>query len=264
MTSTVGQIQIWRQRRWGSQSYACAPLLGRFRFLRSEPRALARANSPGPLSFEDRQTGDSSAGNALIALLLLFALLGSGCTGGATLHIIPLNQKKISMTAPLIVRIDPDQCYYWVNDNGHLCIAMRNYRWSLLGSKFAKESVLSFVVEEPPAGSTRNFRVTRRTVRHRFDAGLTHLRSASLGGIVAVWDYGQRVLRGRFRLTVRQQSYSALAGWGSNRTVLLVGEFSAVHNPKAGRRILDRTERDGMERQVASQAPVRVIGPPRR
>lgn len=168
--------------------------------------------------------------------------------------------KKISATAPLVQRITPDECYYWVNEKNELCLAMRAADWSILGDRFEREFILSLVLEGLPAGRARDYRVFRRTFRARGRAGYRYTRAASLAGIVGVWDYGRRKIQGRFRLSAKHQTYSILTGWGGDKGVLIVGEFTAVPDRGAGEKILAQTEERGMERKGPGPRPKRVLG----
>ena len=182
----------------------------------------------------------------------------AGCGGHAVIHQIPMGIRKISTTGALIQETAPDECYYWVNEDEELCVAMRKAKWSPLGRRFHSEFIASFVLEGLPARTARNYRVGRRTFRGRLEAGYTHTRSASLAGIATVWDYGKSRLRGRFRFSAKHQSYSVLTGWGSNKGLLVVGEFTAVRDRRAGEKILARTEERGLQRgppQVGKTAP---------
>lgn len=178
--------------------------------------------------------------------LLLLTL--SGCRGHGVVHLVPTSAAKISATKPLLLEIQPTECYYWVTDKSQICIAMRQYKRSLLGKWGKKEFILSIVLEGVPAGAARNYRADRRTMRAHRHQGLSHSRIASLAGIVGVWDFDQRKLRGRFRFSTKQQTYSVLTGWGSNRGVLVIGDFTAIPNRKAGEALLARTEEHGMLR----------------
>jgi hypothetical protein len=198
----------------------------------------------------------------LVILLALGAALLSGCAGHAKVHTITLGSRKISTTRPLIVHFNPDKCYYWVDDKGRLCVAMRKNDWSPLGELFSREYVLSLVLDEPPAGSARNYRAERRTLRTRRRAGYTHTRSRSLGGIVAVWDYGRRTLKGRFRITALRQSYLVVTGWRNDARVFVIGEFTAVPDREKGEAILARTEEGPMARPPARPKPILIQGPP--
>jgi len=159
----------------------------------------------------------------------------------------------------LIVRVSPDECYFWVNEQEELCIAIRSNTRSIFGKRFEKEFLLSLVAKGLPAGSGREYRMDRRTARVRHIAGYTHKRTASLSGILAIWNYGQSQLRGRFRFTAKEQSYSVLNGWSGNYAVLVVGEFIGVYNEAAGKELLARTEEGSMSR--SSQEPKRATVP---
>lgn len=194
--------------------------------------------------------------------LLLLAL--SGCRGHGVVHLVPTGTARISMTKPLLVEIHPTECYYWVTDENQLCIAMRQIKHSLFGERGRQEFILSMVLEGVPAGVGRNYRANRRTMRAHRHQGLSHSRIASFAGIVGVWDFDQRKLRGRFRFSAKQQTYSVLTGWRSDRGVLLIGDFTAIPNRKAGEALLARTEERGMERGLVQPRARRIQGTPRK
>ncbi len=187
------------------------------------------------------------------------ALCVAGCAGHADLSMIPLDTKRIDAKAPLVIRVEPDECYFWINDQQELCVAMRSARGSILGKRFQNEFLLSLVVKGVPAGGGREYRMDRLTARAKHHAGFAHTRAASLSGILAVWDYRQNHLRGRFRFTAKQQSYSVLTDWTGNYPLLFVGEFSAVHNEAAGKELLARTEEGSMSR--SEPEPKRTVVP---
>lgn len=206
----------------------------------------------------------ASARHGLILGTACFCALPlTGCAGGASLHMIPLSTKKISMTRPLVIQVKPEECYYWVSEKQTLAVAMRLRERSLLGARYEREFVLSLMLDGLPASRSRAYRVGRRAMRARDRAGYSHTRSASLLGLVTVWDYGRPRLRGRFRITTKQQSYSVLTGWTGDRRVLFVGEFAAVLDRAAGEKILEQTEKDGMARAPARGTPIPIKGPPR-
>lgn len=193
----------------------------------------------------------------IAAATALTLLTGTGCAGHANVHMIPLGTKRIDATTPLIVRVSPDECYFWVNDREELCVTMRSFSGSIFGKRFEKEFLLSLVAKGLPAGGGREYRMDRRTARVRHDAGYGHTRSASLSGIFAVWNYRRNQLRGRFRFTAKEQSYSVLSGWSGNNAVLVVGEFMAVADRAAGEKLLARTEDGAMSRTTTQTTPVK-------
>ncbi len=198
--------------------------------------------------------------NFFAGLLLLFPI---GCATGNTLHIIPLNYNEVSTNYPLLIKINPDECYFWVNEEDEICIAMKKKSFSLLGEAFERELHLSLVLTGQPAGSARSYRATRKTMRNRYRHGYASSRSTSLTGIIAIWDYKKDSLHGRFRLVARQQVYSILSGWGHRQNVLFVGEFVARKNKGQGLHILTYTEEDELSRKINPTAPQPVNGPPR-
>lgn len=210
------------------------------------------------------QTGVRRA--ALPVIVMLIAL--AGCRGGGTIHVVPLGGKSLSTDKPLIVRVEPDECYYWINDENELCIAMRHRKSSLFGRRFSRAFNLSLVLDEPPAGSARQYRVRRKAMRSRFAAGFEQTRSGSYAGLVGVWGYGTGKLNGRFRLTIKRQSYSVLVGWSANTTALMVGEFTAVPDRTAGEAIMAVTEEGGLarsevapkEKEKKESAPAEPMG----
>lgn len=183
--------------------------------------------------------------------MVALVLVGStpGCAGRASLHTVPLNTRKLSTSEPLVHRVDPRECYYWINDAEKLCVAMRFRNRSLFGKALSRDMVLSLVLEEPPAGPARSYSATRRTLRAVDHAGFTHLRTASLAGMVTVWKE-RRALCGRFRLAVKQQSWSVLSGWSGDNRLMLVGEFHAVANCARGEALLVQTEEGAMQRDA--------------
>ncbi len=198
-----------------------------------------------------------------MASVVVLLLMAGGCTGHAVIHTVPVGPKAINTTGALIVEVAPDECYYWLNDDGELCLAMRSTKRSILGRRFEREFLLSLVLDAPPAGSARHYRVFRRTLRGRHRAGSSHTRCASLSGMAVVWDYGNGRLHGRLRVTAKQQSYMVLTGWGRDRRVLLVGEFAAVNDRAAGETIFAWTEEEGMSRRPRRGVPFRVQTPAR-
>ena len=210
--------------------------------------------------------GSTNRTRIIAGVLVLLAL--SGCRGYGVVHLVPTGTAKISMTKPLLVEIHPTECYFWVTDKDRLCIAKRQIKHSLFGARGRKEFILSMVLEGVPASVGRNYKANRRTMRAHRQKGLSHLRIASLTGIVGVWDFDRRKLRGRFRFSAKQQTFSILTGWGSDRGVLVIGDFTAIPNRKAGEALLARTEERGMKRGM-ERGPVqprarRIQGPRRK
>ena len=193
----------------------------------------------------------------LCILCSAFSVFGFGCAPAATVHVIPLSLQKVNINRPLIVTFSPSRCYYWINDQRELCIAMTGK----IGEGFLSAPMfaglqgtarhqfdLSLVLPGLPAGTARAYRVDRRTVRCRTRDGGAHTRFGSLQGVVSVWDYSRKTMNGRFRIKASQQSFMVLTGWGKDHEVLCLGEFTAKYNRTAGQAILARTEQEALKR----------------
>lgn len=193
-----------------------------------------------------------------LASTVAAALAGTGCARRTTVQIVPLGTQQINTTGPLITELTPHECYYWTNDAGGLCIAIRGHKRSLLDRRLNQEFVLSFVFDGVPAAAARDYRFNRRTARCRTAAAIYHSRSASLNGIATVWSYGKPTLRGRFRFYAKIQTYNLLAGWRDDGSVLFTGEFAAIANRRRGEAILADTEGPGMERSAVPDRDTRI------
>ncbi|HNQ21646.1 MAG TPA: hypothetical protein PKK06_00980 [Phycisphaerae bacterium] len=181
----------------------------------------------------------------------VLAGLAGACTGHGRMWLVPLSSSRISEAAPLLHQVKTHKCYYWLNQDGELTVAMEAVRPSLVGRLGSEEFRASLVLGELPAGRGRDYRVTRRTLRLQAREGWAHARAASLTGIVAVWrKEGEQRWHGRFRILARQQAFLALLGWGRDSDVLLLGEFVAVPGQAQGEAILALTEEGGMERDA--------------
>ena len=127
---------------------------------------MGKGNLLRPYRASRGGTGDREEAGYLLSLSLVLLVL-TGCGGHATIHQIPMGIRKISTTGALVRKTTPDECYYWVNEAGELCVAMREAKWSPLGKRFRSEFIASLVLEGLPARTARNYRVGRRTFRRR-------------------------------------------------------------------------------------------------
>jgi len=220
----------------------------------------SRRRDEGTKGRRDEATEGSTVGAIFLAAA---ALLVTGCHGSARVNLVMLGSEWISATAPLIVEVAPDECYYWLGNDGKLRLAMRRHHRSLLGRMFDYEFNGSFILEDPPAGAARNYQLDERTFRSRTKDGYANTRLLSRTGIIGVWDYGRGDLHGRFRFYARRHNYAILNGWGGERHVLVVGEFSAKCDRARGEAILQRSEEGDLKRPPPSPKPVPINGPPR-
>ena len=193
---------------------------------------------------------------ALLGLLIVCAET-AGCAGSAHIGVVPLNLKKLRDRDPLIRHLDARRCYYWHDEKGRLCIALEFENLSLIGDYGRRSLAMSLVLNEMPVGNARNYRANLRTLRMIARAGAQHVRWASLSGIVAIRRTPAGHIRGRFRIAAKQQKFHIALGWSSDSRVLLFGEFDAIPGEPEGRKILTRTEADGMDRTTRTVDPKR-------
>lgn len=198
---------------------------------------------------------------AVVGSVLVVSIL-PGCAGRASITMVSLNIQSISIDGPLVLESAPQSCYYWENEAGEFCVAMRDFRGSILGKYFESDLNLSLVLPAPPPGSSKSYRVGRRSVRLTWRQGLNQVRGASLSGLVTIWNYEKgRPLRGRLRITTNQQTFFALTGWRKDTRVLVVGDFTAAFSPSRGEAILARTEEGAMARTPIAVPLRRVVVP---
>jgi len=168
--------------------------------------------------------------------------------------IVPLGISRLEPADVLSESATLALCYYWIDDDGRLCLAMRG--WGLGGSRFGRSSKeASLVLGPPAAGVGRNYRVDRETFRMIEHDPPKHERWASLSGIVALWRIDDTHVAGRFRIYAKYQRFHIAMGWYGNHRSVIVGEFQAVLDAARGGEILRDTEADGMERGEATHRP---------
>ena len=154
----------------------------------------------------------------------------AGCTGQAGFELISLRMHDLNPALPQSTRFRASECYYRVDAEGKIRVAMRYQNLAWFGPLSRVTFTLSFLLEEPPAGRARNYRLGGESVRGWAMAGPEAHRLRSTHGIAVIYDVREHTLRGRFRCYVRHQKGSLLTGWRGNALLLLMGEFDAVKN----------------------------------
>jgi len=203
-----------------------------------------------------------SLGNLRISIrvdVLVLSLAGlsllAGCTGRATVHTVPFMRKQFAPNEMLVHTVNPNEAYYWLDDDGKLNVVLKYKQGSLLGPAFEIEWLMSMVLEGLPAGSERLYELRRPAVRIVQSRGGDHRRSQSLRGIAVIYAPQGGRLKGRFHVTIQQQQFHVLQGWSRGGLMVSVGEFEAVENAIAGQEILKLTEADGFERRAEPSVP---------
>lgn len=168
----------------------------------------------------------------------------AGCTGHARITLIPLSSSAIEPDGPLEIRLNPQECYWWVDDDGKLNLAMAYHNLSLLGNYTRDALELSLILGEPASRPERRYSVDRKTARGVWHRGAFHLRLRSRRGAVALRLRDDNILVGRFRLFCMSQSFGVLTGWNSRAQVLVQGQFTAFHDEHHGKPIFERIEKE--------------------
>jgi hypothetical protein len=197
---------------------------------------------------------------AVFAALLCAAPFGCGA---GQLQLISLNLGSIDPPSPRPTEIPLDRCYWWVDEQERVWIAMqRESRPPLLPqARFAFE--MSLCLERLPAGPARNYQVRTTELRAVARVGPVEARLTSRRGIVALYREGADRLRGSLRLEALRRVAQLLGGWGAPTRLLLHGSFVATRDEARGRAIARRTESQGFDRGVVSEEAAQVEKPPR-
>lgn len=185
---------------------------------------------------------------ALTPALCAAAVVSAGCTGSARFDLIPLRMNDLNPALPPMVRFHPSECYYRLDQQGKIHVAMRYQNLALFGPLSRVTFTLSLLLEEPPAGRARTYPLRKQNLRGWATAGPEVHRFSSSLGIAAVYDVREHSLRGRFRCYVRHQSGNPLTGWRGNALLLFLGQFHAVEDEAKTRRLETESEKGGGER----------------
>lgn len=179
----------------------------------------------------------------MMALLCGCAVsVASGCTGHAAFELIPLRMNDLDPQKPLSSEFQGGECYYDLDKLGRiqLVIRYRNVAW--LGPLSRVRVTLSFVLDEPPAGRARTYRLDGESFRGTAQAGLVLHRFRGTYGVAVVHGVRERSLGGSFRCYVKHQSGNLITGWRGNNALLLIGRFGAVRNGEKTRELMVESE----------------------
>jgi hypothetical protein len=135
--------------------------------------------------------------------LLTSVIAIGGCAGSAELQFVSTNLAAINPPPPIVYRYEPQQCYWWIDDDGSLNIAMQFDRVNLFSEIGRLRLQASLMFDAPPAGSGRDYVVGSRNLRGRFESPLAKARLISTSGVVSVSKAGDR-FRGSFRILLQQ------------------------------------------------------------
>lgn len=216
---------------------------------------------PVPVATTDRSDPPKLSALASLLSLLAAPVLAGGCAGGGRFDIISMQMGDLDEDRPLMSTFHPGECYYWIDEEGKINVAMHYENIPLLG-RFSRVSFdLSFELDDPPAGRARQYQLRSREFRGTARLGALVHRFMSYQGVGAIWQDGPGRFRGRFRTLVRHESFSVLTGWVRAAPLLFLGEFRAVLDAERGRAINQASESGGWPRPPRSKVPLRVQRP---
>src|SRR5262245_1696626 len=179
----------------------------------------------------------------------------SGCAGSAELQFVSTNLTSINPPPPIVYRFDPQRCYWWLEDDGSMNIAMQFDNVSVLSEIGKLRLQVSLSLDAPPAGSGKDYPIGPQNLRGRFDTPLAQARLISTSGVVAISKAGNERYRGSFRMLLQQFPGISLFTLAPQRpgSYLMFGKFEAVHDAERGRAIRDATEADGWTRATTTR-----------
>jgi hypothetical protein len=183
--------------------------------------------------------------------VLAVAAMTAGCNGSGDVRFVSLQAKEIDPPTTEVWQFPAQECYWWVDEAGDLNIALRCPKDNVFLGRFGHVDLdISFVLDKPPAGSGRNYRVTQRETRTLFVSAIQTLRLNSVSGIVGVTMKDDGTLRGSYRIWMLPQKtvdvFSLLPQ--DPGALLCFGTFRAVKNEERGKAIRTRCEAGGWVR----------------
>jgi hypothetical protein len=182
-----------------------------------------------------------------IALLLL---LGS-CNGSGVVRLVSLNASAIDPPPPEVWQFTAQESYYWLDDAGDLNLAMKCKRSNLFLGRFGDvELNISFVLDKPPAGLGRDYKIHERENRTALSSAVANMRFSAYMGIVSVIRKGPKQFKGSFRLLMHTFSEQQFFAFLSNNPggVVCFGTFDAIEDARKGKAIRDLSEAGGWQR----------------
>jgi hypothetical protein len=198
-------------------------------------------------------------------LLLLLAVL-SGCAGSAEVRFVSLQPQEIDPPTTQVYSFPAQECYWWTDDAGDLTLAWRCVRHNVFMGKYGTvDFQMSLVLDKPPAGSGRNYKVGGRETRSLFVSAFEGLRLVSGSGIVGVNVRGDDTLTGSFRIWMTPRAEIHVFSFLPQDPggLLCFGKFRAVKDEKRGQAIRAYCEANGWSRppRTPTTAPASAPAP---
>lgn len=175
--------------------------------------------------------------------------LSVGCSGSATVDYVSLDPKEIDPPPATALRFDAGECYWWVDETtNELCVSMRCVKRNLLLGKYGRTEVLtSWVLDDPPAGSGRNYTIGPRETLTVFHTAFQSTVVGSFAGIVGLLVDDENNIHGSFRIWTKPRTNRLTLSLIPQNTnpYLSFGTFKAVKNAEQGKAIRAEVERLG-------------------
>ena len=164
----------------------------------------------------------------LTVLSMLTGLL-AGCGGSIRGHIVSQNMTNIRVepTDAKSVRLDANQCYWWLDKAGRINIAGKGTKKSLLTRK-EQEFAISFVLEEPSQGIGRDYSLRQGKVRGYIRTHGNVYRFQNIYGILGSENRNHDRIAAAYRCSVQLQGIQLLGGWSGPVLFLTYGSLEAM------------------------------------
>lgn len=184
----------------------------------------------------------------------------AGCLStGAGIDVIDLDYRRISDDEKLIRHVDVGRGYWWT-EGDTLFVALTTDTRGLTPLDHRRFD-LTLALDGMPAEKSRTYELGKEAVRGYLRHGLSHERFRSMRGIANVQLESHNRLSGKFRLSAAKEFFHVLTDWAPTGPVVLVGKFNAIKNPRAGGKVLARSEEDGMGRSTLTYQSIQTGHP---
>ena len=160
--------------------------------------------------------------------MALVALSSCGCVDSGVITVVSLHASEIDPPSNVIMECAIRDGAWGLDESGKLNIALTGGRRGPQGGLLGGDRFdLILDLDEPPAGSGRNYRVRPNRARAVIQSGFRVGRLRSYHGIVGITILDDRRIRGRFRIWMRRQSdWNPLSLLGRRTdNVLVFGAF---------------------------------------
>lgn len=201
----------------------------------------------------------------LTACLTFACLFLVGCGGSAKLSFISMHSQSIDPPRVEPYDFHAQECYWWIDEDGDLCLAVAAHEGSLFLGRLGDVDVeLSFVLGKPPAGSGRDYALSQRGVRSIVRSAMQNQRFNAISGVISVLTKPGDEMHGSFRIWMTPMYETGLLSFlpGKPGPLLCYARFKAVKDPGRGRAVLRRTEEGAPRPPKATASDTPPTTPP--